>query len=404
MMKQGLLVSGVLGLLSLSGSAFGQNYEQIAKQIVNTSAGVKPGEDVLITGGQHTLPLMEAVAVEVARAGGQPSMILTTDKVARAINMETPEAAIQASKANNRMLLADVLIQLPQVEDSRAVMNGLSPARQAKFGQAAAASDINKRLDASKLRGVFVSYPSKSYAAAQKLDYSGYEQMIWAGVGADYTAIAGQADRMKQIIAKGRKMHITSPAGTDLTLELGGRSVFTDDGIVSATDQQEKLIYNRTAALPGGRIYGTCQETSATGRLAAANDYISDGQPLTGFKADVKGGQLTNVRADAGADVFQQRLAPYGPEAMQISNFSIGLNPMMKTQEQKAYNPNMAAGMVYLRTGNNGLLGGQNNTPGSYSFPIANATVEVDGTVLVRNGQLVSPVTAAVPASKKSSK
>ena len=33
-----------LGLLLLSSHAFGQNYEQIAKQIVNTSAGVKPGE------------------------------------------------------------------------------------------------------------------------------------------------------------------------------------------------------------------------------------------------------------------------------------------------------------------------------------------------------------------------
>jgi hypothetical protein len=78
---------------------------------------------------------------------------------------------------------------------------------------------------------------------------------------------------------------------------------------------------------------------------------------------------------------------------------------MMKTQEQKAYNPNTAAGMVYVRTGNNDLLGGQNHTPTSYSFPIANATVEVDGTVLVRNGQLVSPVTAGVsPSPKKGSK
>ncbi|QNP54294.1 hypothetical protein H9L05_20910 (plasmid) [Hymenobacter qilianensis] len=64
--------SGLLGLLLLASPVLGQNYEQIAKQIVNTSAGVKPGELVMITGGQHTLPLMEAVAVEVARAGGNP--------------------------------------------------------------------------------------------------------------------------------------------------------------------------------------------------------------------------------------------------------------------------------------------------------------------------------------------
>jgi hypothetical protein len=63
------LTSGLVGLLLAAGPAFGQNYEQIAKQIVNTSASVKTGEQVIITGGQHTLPLMEAIAVEVARAG-----------------------------------------------------------------------------------------------------------------------------------------------------------------------------------------------------------------------------------------------------------------------------------------------------------------------------------------------
>ncbi len=404
MTKISLLASCAFGLLSVAQPAFGQNYEQIAKQIVNTSAGVKPGEVVVITGGQHTMPLMEAVAVEVARAGGQPNMLLTTDKVAHAELLDTPEAAIQADKANNWILQSDVLITLPQYEDGRAVTEGLSPAREAKFTQVNAAAGFTKQLDASKLRGVFVSYPNKSFAAAQHLDYPSYEQMVWGGIGADYAAIAGQAESLKQVLATGHKMHITSPEGTDLTLDLGGRPVFTDDGVLSATDQQATRIYDRTAALPGGRLFGSCSEASATGRLAVANDFVTDGKPLTGFKADVQKGQLANVRATVGAEALQQQLAPYGPSAMQISSFSIGLNPVMKPQPDKTFFPNTAAGMVYLRTGNNGLLGGQITTPGGYSFPIANATVEVDGKVLVRNGQLVSSAVASAGPMKKSRK
>ncbi|ALW83714.1 hypothetical protein AUC43_00495 [Hymenobacter sedentarius] len=395
----------VSGLLLLAGSAFGQNYEQVAKQIVNTSAGVKPGDAVVITGGQHTLPLMEAVAVEVARAGGQPSMWLTTDKVARAINMETPESAIQASKANNMALLADVLISLPTLEDSRAVMADLSAARRAKFGQVAAASGFTQQLDASKLRGVFVSYPSKSYAAAQQLDYPAYEQMMWGGIGADYTAIAGQAEQLKKLLDTGKKIHITSPSGTDLTMDLAGRPVFADDGALSTADQKEKLIYNRSVRLPGGLIYGTCQETSGTGRLEFANDAISDGKPLKGFKADLKNGQVENVRADVGADAFKEQMTAYGPSALQVGRFSIGLNPVMKQDDAKAYHPNTAAGMVYVSSGNNSLYGGQNKATGGYSYPIANATVDIDGKVVVRNGQLVSPATTStMPAPKKSRK
>ncbi|HEX8503961.1 MAG TPA: aminopeptidase [Hymenobacter sp.] len=389
-------------LLLSVGSAFGQDYEKIAKQIVNTSAGVKPGESVIISGGQHTLPLMEAVAVEVARAGGQPRMWVLTDKVARAVNMETPEAAIQANKFNDMSLQADVFIGLPTVEDGRAVVADVSTARRMKFGQVAAASGYTQKLDASKQRGVYVTYPSKSYAASQQLDYAGYEQMIWSSIGTDYSAIAVQAEQMKQLLATGKKMHITSPEGTDLTVNLTSRPVFADDGVLSTADQQEKLIYNRTARLPGGLVYGTCQETSVTGRLAVANDNISDGKPLKAFKADLKSGQVENVRAEVGADAFKEQMAAYGAPGPQIDKFSIGLNPVMKTDNAKVYYPNTAAGMVYVSTGNNALYGGQNQTPGGYNFPVANATVEIDGKVIVRNGQLVSPTMASTkPTAKK---
>ncbi|GAB2470511.1 hypothetical protein GCM10011375_38920 [Hymenobacter qilianensis] len=396
--------SGLLGLLLLASPVLGQNYEQIAKQIVNTSAGVKPGELVMITGGQHTLPLMEAVAVEVARAGGQPNMLLTTDKVARATSVEMPESAIQASKSSNWLLGADVLIQLPSVEDAKTVLAGTTPERQAKFAKVAAEAGLNKKLDAAKVRGVFVSYPSKSYAANQQLDYASYEQMVWAGIGTDYTAISTQAQQLKQLLATGKKVHITSPAGTDLTFQLAARPVFVDDGVLTAADQQEKLIYNRTAALPGGRIYGTSLETSATGRLAASPG-TWNGKPFQGFKADFKSGQMANAKADVGNEDLQKYLATYDPSVMQLSSFSIGLNPAMKAQEQKGYNPNTAAGMVLVGIGGNELQGGQNKAATSNSFPIANATVEVDGQVIVRNGQLVAPITAkAAPGGKKSPK
>ena len=90
---------------------------------------------------------------------------------------------------------------------------------------------------------------------------------------------------------------------------------------------------------------------------------------------------------------------------MQVSVFSIGLNPVLKPLGQRAYSPISAAGMVYITMGNNEGMGGQNHAQSNFSFPIANATVEVDGQVLVRNGQLVSPAAAkASPGAKKARK
>ena len=123
------VTSGLLGLLLLASPAFGQNYEQI----VNTSAGVKPGELVMIMGGQHAMPLMEAIGVEVARAGGQPNMLVNTNKVAHATSVEMPESAIQASKFSNWLLGADVLISLPSVDDAKTVLTGTTPERRPRL-------------------------------------------------------------------------------------------------------------------------------------------------------------------------------------------------------------------------------------------------------------------------------
>ncbi len=44
-------------------SAPAHDYGALARRIVTSTAGIKPGEVVVITGGQHTIPLMEALAV-----------------------------------------------------------------------------------------------------------------------------------------------------------------------------------------------------------------------------------------------------------------------------------------------------------------------------------------------------
>ena len=48
-----------------------------------------------------------------------------------------------------------------------------------------------------------------------------------------------------------------------------------------------------------------------------------------------------------------------------------------------------------LVIGNNTDLGGKNHTPAGFGFWLARATVEIDGKVVVRDGQVVSDVAEA---------
>jgi hypothetical protein len=79
-----------------------------------------------------------------------------------------------------------------------------------------------------------------------------------------------------------------------------------------------------------------------------------------------------------------------------VGGLSIGLNPALKSVETGlGFRPVEARGAVALFFGNNVDLGGKNNTPLSYYVWLSRATVEIDGKVIVRDGQLLSEVTSS---------
>ena len=105
---------------------------------------------------------------------------------------------------------------------------------------------------------------------------------------------------------------------------------------------------------------------------------------MTGFQADSGGGCVTNFLN-----------ATPGPDDV-VGSLTIGLNPALKPVETGAgYRPASASGAVSLWFGNNTDLGGKNNTPAAQVFWLSRATVEIDGKVVVREGQLASDVAQA---------
>ena len=105
---------------------------------------------------------------------------------------------------------------------------------------------------------------------------------------------------------------------------------------------------------------------------------------------EFKNGKMQNFSVRQGAEYFEETMASYtGPKDV-IASFSIGLNPALKVIEDEAnYRPSDAAGMVYIGVGDNQLFGGTNKTQVSYSCSIINATVEIDGKVVVKDGLIV---------------
>jgi len=368
-------------------SAQDSQFPALAKQIVNTSVRVKPGDVVVVNGGQNTIPLMEDIAIEAAKAGGMVQMFLNTDRFARAINADVPEQYLkqQPKYFADWIKDVDVWIALPDVEDSAAVIAGVPAQRLAKMNKAGEV--VASALNSSKLRLLFVNFPTKSDAVLFHIPYPELEKMHWDGVNADYGQISEKGNSLKQMLEHSKTVRITSAKGTDLTFSLAGRSAVVDAGIVTEEKSHAKFFGNRAVTLPGGTVSFAPLETSGKGKLFAIRERCRPDVQLVGASFDLQNGKIANFRAESGGDCYQESMAGYsGPKDM-LGSVSIGLNPALKVSED--YRPDAAAGMIWISFGNNELLGGNNVQPGGFTFPVTNATVEIDGKTVIKDGQLV---------------
>jgi leucyl aminopeptidase (aminopeptidase T) len=380
-----------LGLLTVEAtSAEENNYADIAARIIKTSANVKPGDVVAISGGKHNIAVMEELAIQAAKAGGLVTMFLDSDRFERAFYTQVPEKYLEqpATFFVEWVKHMNVYIGLPGVEDPKAVFGDVAPERFAKASKAGQV--VTDALNASGVRLLNLGYPSASDAAVNQLDFATYQKAFWEAVGADYGPISANGNKLKQMLQEGKTVHVTSPSGTDFTFELGDRPIFVDDGIMTPEKARSQWFLTRFVSLPGGSVFLAPMETSANGKVAVLRDRCQY-KPLTGQSFTFKAGHLENYKAEKGGDCFTESLAPYSGPKDVFGFFEIGLNPAAKVMEDPGdYRPSYAAGLVTIGIGDNSLLGGNNKVEGSggATFPIVNATVTIDGKTILRDGKL----------------
>src|SRR6266704_1610294 len=213
---------------------------ELARRVVTTSVSVKPGDVVVIVGGKHTIPLMEALAIEAQKAGGLVTMFLASDKVIRYRYMDAPEnyLAQEPRYVAEWLKQVDVWINLPEASDIKALQAGVSAARLAKIDKA---NQFNlPLLDGMKYREADLILPTEERARSFRLDPATYINMVWGAIGADYQQISATGNALKKVLQGAKTVHITSPSGTNLTFAVGNRPIFIDDGIVSAEKAKSK--------------------------------------------------------------------------------------------------------------------------------------------------------------------
>lgn len=204
------------------------------------------------------------------------------------------------------------------------------------------------------------------------------EDIMQRALNADYHIIAKRSEKLAQILTAGKVAHITTPAGTDLTLSIEGRPGHPDTGIVHAAGGFSNL--------PAGEAYIAPVEGTASGVIVIDGAVAGIGVLESAVKLTVEQGYVTKIEGGAETAKIEAMLADYGKPARNIAELGIGTNDRA-ILSGRVIEDEKVMGTVHLALGDNANFGGNTQVPVHMDGILLNPTLTIDGQVIIRHGQ-----------------
>lgn len=186
-------------------------------------------------------------------------------------------------------------------------------------------------------------------------------------------------------------VQVTTPAGTNLTFQIGDRPVTKQDGDASLGRMQfAHNLIDREVELPAGAIRVAPIEETVEGTIAFP-DGMWNGQKVEGLILTFKKGKVTNISAKSGQESVKAELDKAGEAGYSFRELAVGFNPLLSIPVDHPFIPyyGYGAGIIRLSLGDNTELGGK--VKGGYvrwNF-FLDATVSVGDDIWVKDGVLL---------------
>ncbi|MBN9427673.1 MAG: 2,5-dihydroxypyridine 5,6-dioxygenase [Burkholderiales bacterium] len=206
----------------------------------------------------------------------------------------------------------------------------------------------------------------------------------------DKQRVLSAADRLR--IAK--TMHVTSAAGSDLTVKLGEYPLLIQYGLADEKGRWDHWPSALVASWPN--------EGSATGTIVLDKgdvilpfkDYVR-----TAIRLTIRDGYITQIDGEFDADFLREYMEMFDDrEAFAVSHVGWGLSPLARWTALGLFDKAQIHGMdarsflgsFMFSTGPNDDAGGSRDTYCHIDMPMRRCTIALDGEVVVDAGRLVS--------------
>ncbi len=309
-----------------------------AKIAVQRCLALQPGESALIVTDPGCVKVAQALWEVVSRLEGEPVLALIRER--RLNGEEPPKPVAEAMRTSDVCFLAT----------TRSLTHTVA------------------RREASRAGSRIASMPGITTDIAARALY------------ADYEGIAVTTEKVAAILDEGNSLHIKTPGGTDLAVDISGRKAVRDTGLYCRPGEFGNL--------PAGEAYIAPVEGSAKGVIvvdASMAGIASLQKPLV---IDVASGRAASIEGGQDAAHLARLLDAAGDGARNIAEVGIGTNPAARVignvlEDEKVL------GTVHVALGANASFGGMVQVPCHMDGVMLSPDVWVDGIQVLAQGRLL---------------
>lgn len=315
-----------------------------ARKLVTTCANVQTGEEVVIVTDFAGHKVAEAVAAAALERTDAVNIVVMPP---RSIDGEEPTRTVAAAMKTADVLFTPVKQSITHTSATRAA-----------FGNGA--------------RGIMLSQFNPS-------------MLVTGGINADFEAIRPLCLRVGELLASCDRVHLTTPAGTDLRLSLKGRRSNAHSGLVRKPGDFSTVPNIETSSSP---VEGTSQGVIICDASIPYYGIRLVSQPI---RFDVADGRATKISGGYQADFLDQLLARQGdPAVYNIAQISFGLNPHCPMEGVMLHDEGVY-GTAHIGIGTSVLLGGEVKTLTHFDALMWKPTLSLDGEIVLKSGRWLLP-------------
>lgn len=314
-----------------------------ARKVVEVCAAVQPGERVFIGTDSAMTEIADVLAAAANEVGAE--VVVAVMEPRRIDGAEPPRAFVEAMKASDVAILP-VSYSISHSEGVReALASGTRVASLAAFTK---------------------------------------DMLVRGGIEADFRAIRPQCDRLAALFTAASEAHLTTPGGTDLRLDLTGRTGNSHPCIV---DQPGKFT-----AVPN--IEANISPVDGKGEGVIVFDgsipNLRMGVVDAPVVVEVRDGRIVDIRGGKHAAILRTIWERQDdPTVYNVAQLAVGLNPECVAFTGVFLNDHGAYGTCHIGIGTSANLGGTTQAPLHFDGMMYSPTLLLDGVPVVEAGKVL---------------